>query len=46
MSRYEPQDDGMDESRTRTERNKINTQLLKKLQDLDTDVIFSSGLFW
>ncbi|KAM7372515.1 hypothetical protein PAMP_009679 [Pampus punctatissimus] len=41
--RYEPQAEGMDESRTKQELKKINTELLKKLQDLDTDIIFSTG---
>ncbi|KAM7386220.1 hypothetical protein PAMA_009046 [Pampus argenteus] len=41
--RYEPQAEGMDESRTQQELKKINTELLKKLQDLDTDIIFSTG---
>lgn len=40
---YEPQAEGMDESRTKQELKKINTELLKKLQDLDTDIIFSTG---
>ncbi|XP_030581433.1 pyridoxal-dependent decarboxylase domain-containing protein 1 isoform X1 [Archocentrus centrarchus] len=39
--RYEPQADGVDEGRK--EQEKINTELLKKLQDLDTDIIFSTG---
>nr|XP_046272591.1 pyridoxal-dependent decarboxylase domain-containing protein 1 isoform X2 [Scatophagus argus] len=41
--RYEPQAEGMDESRRKQELKKINTELLKKLQDLDTDIIFSTG---
>uniref|UniRef100_A0A671V6X9 Pyridoxal-dependent decarboxylase domain-containing protein 1 n=1 Tax=Sparus aurata TaxID=8175 RepID=A0A671V6X9_SPAAU len=41
--RYEPQAEGMDESRRKQELEKINTELLKKLQDLDTDIIFSTG---
>ncbi|XP_068452195.1 pyridoxal-dependent decarboxylase domain-containing protein 1 isoform X2 [Clinocottus analis] len=41
--RYEPQAEGMDESRRKQEREKINSELLKKLQDLDTDIIFSTG---
>lgn len=41
--RYEPQADGMDEIRRKQELEKINTELLKKLQELDTDIIFSSG---
>ncbi|XP_041812594.1 pyridoxal-dependent decarboxylase domain-containing protein 1 isoform X2 [Chelmon rostratus] len=41
--RYEPQAEGMDESRRKQEMEKINTELLKKLQDLDTDIIFSTG---
>lgn len=43
MFRYEPQAEGMDESRRKQELEKINTELLKKLQDLDTDIIFSTG---
>ncbi|KAM9843506.1 pyridoxal-dependent decarboxylase domain-containing protein 1 isoform 2-T2 [Aulostomus maculatus] len=41
--RYEPQAEGMDESRREKELKKINTELLRKLQDLDTDIVFSSG---
>ncbi|KAM6913906.1 pyridoxal-dependent decarboxylase domain-containing protein 1 isoform 2-T3 [Lycodopsis pacificus] len=41
--RYEPRADGMDESRRTQELEKINSELLKKLQDLDTDIIFSTG---
>ncbi|XP_078125975.1 pyridoxal-dependent decarboxylase domain-containing protein 1 isoform X2 [Sander vitreus] len=41
--RYEPQTEGMDESRRKQELEKINTELLKKLQDLDTDIVFSTG---
>ncbi|XP_036943850.1 pyridoxal-dependent decarboxylase domain-containing protein 1 isoform X4 [Acanthopagrus latus] len=41
--RYEPQAEGMDESRRKQELEKINTELLKKLQDLDTDITFSTG---
>ena len=41
--RYEPQAEGMDESRRKEELEKINTELLKKLQDLDSDIIFSTG---
>lgn len=43
MSRYEPQTEGMDESRKKQELKKINTELLRKLQDLDTDIVFSTG---
>lgn len=43
MFRYEPQAEGMDESRRKQELEKINTELLKKLQDLDTDITFSTG---
>lgn len=43
MFRYEPQTDGMDENRKKQELKKINTELLKKLQDLDTDIAFSTG---
>uniref|UniRef100_A0A8P4GHM1 Pyridoxal-dependent decarboxylase domain-containing protein 1 n=1 Tax=Dicentrarchus labrax TaxID=13489 RepID=A0A8P4GHM1_DICLA len=41
--RYEPQAEGIDESRRKQELEKINTELLKKLQELDTDIIFSTG---
>ncbi|XP_034750057.1 pyridoxal-dependent decarboxylase domain-containing protein 1 isoform X2 [Etheostoma cragini] len=41
--RYEPQTEGVDESRRKQELEKINTELLKKLQDLDTDIVFSTG---
>ncbi|XP_010795811.1 pyridoxal-dependent decarboxylase domain-containing protein 1-like, partial [Notothenia coriiceps] len=41
--RYEPQAEGMDESRREEELQKINSELLKKLQELDSDIIFSSG---
>ncbi|KAM3597129.1 uncharacterized protein V6R79_000213 [Siganus canaliculatus] len=40
---YEPETEGMDESRRKEEIKKINCELLKKLQDLDTDISFSSG---
>lgn len=43
MFRYEPQAEGIDESRRKQELEKINSELLKKLQDLDTDIIFSTG---
>uniref|UniRef100_I3K3Y6 Pyridoxal-dependent decarboxylase domain-containing protein 1 n=1 Tax=Oreochromis niloticus TaxID=8128 RepID=I3K3Y6_ORENI len=33
----------MDEDRKKQEQEKINTELLKKLQDLDTDILFSTG---
>ncbi|XP_054598101.2 pyridoxal-dependent decarboxylase domain-containing protein 1 isoform X2 [Nothobranchius furzeri] len=42
--RYEPQlAEGMDESRRKQEVEKINNNLLKKLQEFDTDVVFSTG---
>ncbi|XP_033969658.1 pyridoxal-dependent decarboxylase domain-containing protein 1 isoform X3 [Trematomus bernacchii] len=41
--RYEPQAEGMDESRREEELQKINSELLKKLQELDSDIIFSTG---
>lgn len=44
MFRYEPQTEGMDESRKKQELEKINTELLKKLEELDTDIVFSTGL--
>uniref|UniRef100_A0A3Q3Q5V8 Pyridoxal-dependent decarboxylase domain-containing protein 1 n=1 Tax=Monopterus albus TaxID=43700 RepID=A0A3Q3Q5V8_MONAL len=40
---YEPQPEGISESKRKQELEKINSELLKKLQDLDTDIIFSSG---
>ncbi len=43
MFRYEPQAEGMDEGRRKQQLEKINTELLKKLQELDTDIIFSTG---
>lgn len=43
MFRYEPQAEGMDESRRKQVLEKINNELLRKLQDLDTDIIFSTG---
>lgn len=43
MSRYEPQTDGADESRKKQELKKLNAELLKKLQELDTDISFSTG---
>lgn len=43
MFRYEPDAEGMDESRRKQELEKINIELLKKLQELDTDIIFSTG---
>ncbi|XP_063759749.1 pyridoxal-dependent decarboxylase domain-containing protein 1 isoform X2 [Eleginops maclovinus] len=41
--RFEPQAEGTDESKRMEELQKINTELLKKLQELDTDIIFSTG---
>uniref|UniRef100_A0A1A7WM99 Pyridoxal-dependent decarboxylase domain-containing protein 1 n=1 Tax=Iconisemion striatum TaxID=60296 RepID=A0A1A7WM99_9TELE len=42
--RYEPQlAEEMDESRRKQELEKINNELLKKLQEFDTDVVFSTG---
>ncbi|XP_069578091.1 pyridoxal-dependent decarboxylase domain-containing protein 1 [Brachyistius frenatus] len=41
--RFEPQAEGMDESRRKLEVEKMNTELLKKLQELDSDIIFSTG---
>lgn len=43
MFRYEMQANRMDEDRKKQEQEKINTELLKKLQDLDTDILFSTG---
>lgn len=36
----------MDESKKKQEVRKINTELLQKLQDLETDVVFSTGEFF
>uniref|UniRef100_A0A3B3B8B0 Pyridoxal-dependent decarboxylase domain-containing protein 1 n=1 Tax=Oryzias melastigma TaxID=30732 RepID=A0A3B3B8B0_ORYME len=41
--RYEPQSDGTDESRRQQELEKVNKELLKKLQELDSDIVFSSA---
>ncbi|KAF7645175.1 hypothetical protein LDENG_00208920 [Lucifuga dentata] len=41
--RYEPQVEGVDESKRKQETEKINSELLKKLQDLDADISFSAG---
>ncbi|XP_026180894.1 pyridoxal-dependent decarboxylase domain-containing protein 1 isoform X2 [Mastacembelus armatus] len=41
--RFEPRAEGMDEYRRKQELEKMNAELLKKLQDLDTDIIFSTG---
>ncbi|KAM4535024.1 pyridoxal-dependent decarboxylase domain-containing protein 1 isoform 1-T1 [Fundulus diaphanus] len=41
--RYESQAEGLDESRRKEEVKKINNELLTKLQELDTDIIFSTG---
>lgn len=46
LSRYEPQVEGMDESRMRQELESMNNELLKKLQELDTDIIFSTGWYF
>nr|XP_033945358.1 pyridoxal-dependent decarboxylase domain-containing protein 1 [Pseudochaenichthys georgianus] len=40
---YEPQAEGMDESRREEVLQKINSELLNKLQELDSDIIFSTG---
>ncbi|KAL6103512.1 pdxdc1 [Pungitius sinensis] len=41
--RYEPRAEGLDESRRKQELLKINSELLKKLQHLETDIKFSTG---
>ncbi|KAM4717961.1 pyridoxal-dependent decarboxylase domain-containing protein 1 isoform 2-T3 [Anableps anableps] len=41
--RYESQAEEIDESRRKQELKKINDALLTKLQELDTDIFFSSG---
>ncbi|KAM3864035.1 pyridoxal-dependent decarboxylase domain-containing protein 1 [Diretmus argenteus] len=41
--RYEPHAEGADESKRKQEVEKINSELLKKLQELDTDISFSNG---
>lgn len=43
VSRYEPQIDGIDESRRKEEVKKINSELLKKLQEFDSEITFSTG---
>uniref|UniRef100_A0A096M1Z3 Pyridoxal-dependent decarboxylase domain-containing protein 1 n=1 Tax=Poecilia formosa TaxID=48698 RepID=A0A096M1Z3_POEFO len=40
--RYESQAEGADESRRKQEQKKINDALLTKLQELDTDIFFST----
>lgn len=45
MSRYESQAEGADESRRKQEQKKVNDALLTKLQELDTDIVFSTGRF-
>ncbi|KAI5629467.1 pyridoxal-dependent decarboxylase domain-containing protein 1 isoform X1 [Silurus asotus] len=41
--RYEPKRTDMDEAKRQVELEKVNTELLKKLNDLDTDLEFSTG---
>ncbi|XP_027879970.1 pyridoxal-dependent decarboxylase domain-containing protein 1 isoform X2 [Xiphophorus couchianus] len=41
--RYESQAEGADESRRKQEQKKVNDALLTKLQELDTDIVFSTG---
>uniref|UniRef100_A0A672GH58 Pyridoxal-dependent decarboxylase domain-containing protein 1 n=1 Tax=Salarias fasciatus TaxID=181472 RepID=A0A672GH58_SALFA len=41
--RYEPEAEGMDEGRRKQELQKIQAELLKKLQELDSDIVFSAG---
>ncbi|MEQ2187639.1 hypothetical protein GOODEAATRI_006759 [Goodea atripinnis] len=43
---YESQAEGIDESRREQELKKINKALLTKLQELETDIFFSSGGFF
>uniref|UniRef100_M3ZDT3 Pyridoxal-dependent decarboxylase domain-containing protein 1 n=1 Tax=Xiphophorus maculatus TaxID=8083 RepID=M3ZDT3_XIPMA len=43
MSRYESQAEGADEGRRKQEQKKVNDALLTKLQELDTDIVFSTG---
>lgn len=45
ISRYEPQIDGIDENRRKEEVKKINSELLKKLQEFDTEIVFSTGRY-
>uniref|UniRef100_A0A672ZTM0 Pyridoxal-dependent decarboxylase domain-containing protein 1 n=1 Tax=Sphaeramia orbicularis TaxID=375764 RepID=A0A672ZTM0_9TELE len=40
---YEPQTEGMDDSSRKQQLDKINSEILKKLQGLDTDISFSTG---
>ncbi|XP_030646509.1 pyridoxal-dependent decarboxylase domain-containing protein 1 isoform X2 [Chanos chanos] len=41
--RYEPRGTDLDESKRQQESEKINSDLLKKLKELDTDLTFSTG---
>lgn len=41
--RFEPQTEGLDEERRQQQVEHINTELLRKLQELDPDISFSSG---
>ncbi|XP_053707517.1 pyridoxal-dependent decarboxylase domain-containing protein 1 isoform X1 [Synchiropus splendidus] len=41
--RFEPQSEGIDESRRQRELKAINSELLTKLQELDPDITFSTG---
>lgn len=40
---YEPQTEGMDECSRKQQLDKINSEILRKLQGLDTDISFSTG---
>lgn len=42
-SSYELQTEDMDEGRKKQEVGKVNTELLRKLQELETDIVFSTG---
>lgn len=41
--RYEPRSEGMDDNKRQQEVQKINSELLRKLQDLDADLSFTTG---
>lgn len=45
-SSYEPQMEDVDESKKKQGVRKVNAELLKKLQELETDIVFSTGWFF
>lgn len=40
---YELQTEDADESKKKQQVKKVNAELLKKLQELETDIVFSTG---